>query len=219
MLRTISQSLLSFVFPSSCELCGSLLPAAEQTALCERCECSLPLAGLSVQAQNELFHFDRLFAACLYENNVKKLLRAFKFRRRLLLRPNLVRLLGRRLETVPDKPWDLVAAVPMPAPLQRERGFNQAELLARGVSGILQRPFLKKALALTGPLKQQSKLGKTERRENVRGHFRAKKTVRGMNVLLVDDILTTGQTASECARAFKEAGAKTVDVLVVARGL
>ena len=77
---------------------------------------------------------------------------------------------------------------------------------------------MKNALNLTGPLKQQSKLSKTERRENVHRRFRAKDEVRGKNVLLVDDILTTGQTASECARALKESGAIAVDVLVVARG-
>ena len=219
MLKAISRSLLSFVFPLSCELCESLLPAAGRTALCRRCEAALPLSGLPAQIQGEHFHFDQLFAASLYENGVKKLLRAFKFHRRLLLRLNLVRLLERRLETIPDKPWDVVAAVPMPVPLQRERGFNQAELLARGVSSLIQKPFLKNALGLTGPLKQQSKLGKTERRENVHRRFLAKKDVFGKSVLLVDDILTTGQTASECARALKEGGARSVDVLVVARSV
>jgi predicted amidophosphoribosyltransferase len=102
--------------------------------------------------------------------------------------------------------------------LRRERGFNQAELLASGVARRLGKPFLKSALNVRGPALQQARLGKKEREANVRGLFQAR-GVAGKKLLLVDDILTTGQTASECARALKQAGAIRVEVLVVARGL
>jgi ComF family protein len=149
---------------------------------------------------------------------MKKLLCAFKFHRRLALLRTLLGLLERcLLEREPAFPWDAVAAVPMRGALRRERGFNQAELLAAGVARLARKPFLKDALSVRGPARQQARLGRKEREENVRDLFGASPAAAGKKVLLVDDILTTGQTASECARALKRAGAARVDVLVVAR--
>lgn len=220
MLKVISRSLVSIVFPISCELCGNVVPSGRGAAICEPCENSLPFSESVGWAprENERFHFDHVFSAAVYDGAVKKLLKAFKFKRRRLLRTALLGLLERRIKGVPAR-WDLVVAVPMRRAERLERGFNQAEALGRGVSESLERPFEKNALAVIGGRRQQARLGRAERRENARGRFRATGGVSGKRVLLVDDILTTGQTASECARALKEAGALSVDVLVVARGL
>jgi competence protein ComFC len=220
MLKVISRGLISLVFPVSCELCGDVVPSGRQAAVCAPCEGALPLAPLGDPApsQSERFHFDRVFFATAYEGPVKKLLKVFKFKRARLLGPVLVRLLQRRLTGIPAN-WDVITAVPMGRRELLERGFNQAESLARGVSGLLGKPFQKDALSVVGVRKQQARLDRAQRRENTRGRFRAKITVSGKRVLLVDDILTTGQTASECARALKDAGALSVDVLVAARGL
>lgn len=219
MLKAISRSLLSLVFPVCCELCGEALPARAEGAVCPVCEASLPLSGLASPLESDRFHFDRLFSACRYEGRTKQLLCAFKFRRRLALGKDLVRLLEKQLAAIPEKRWDMVAAVPMPAALKRERGFNQAELLARGVARLVERPFEKRALDIKGAPRQQSRLGRVERKRNVERRFAARVSAAGKNVLLVDDILTTGNTASECARALKGAGARSVDVLVVAHGV
>lgn len=219
MLRAISRTLLSSVFPLSCELCGGLLPPASDGALCSGCEESLPVpTGPAAEGQAEHFHFDRVFAAGAYEGGLKKLLRAFKFGRRRPAGADLVRLLEKRLGSIEDRRWELVAAVPMPGRLRRERGFNQADVLARGVACSLRLPFVAGALGIQGSPKQQSRLSRLERRENVRRRFFASPEVRDRHALLVDDVLTTGQTASECARSLKDAGARSVDVLVVARG-
>ena len=233
MLNAISQSLVSVVFPLCCELCGAALPLRRSSAICDGCEGLLaPIpapfcdkcgrhapAGCCLRCENERFHFDQVFASCAYDPNLKKLLCAFKFRRRLPLRRTLRELLERcLLERCPGFPWDAVAAVPMQTALRLERGFNQAEILASDVARFIEKPFLNNALAVRGPARQQARLGKKERKENVRGLFFARPAV-GKRFLLVDDILTTGQTASECAHALKQAGAASVDVLVVARGL
>ena len=217
MLKAISRSVVSFVFPLSCELCGDVLPSRNDGGVCSVCESSLPLIE-PAYSEDKNFYFDRVFAACYYGDKVKTLLCSFKFRRNRALRPALLRLLKRRLEDQNENRWDALAAVPMPLDKKMERGFNQAELLARGVADLLGKPYLKNVLSLTGAPQQQAKLSKVRRRENVRRLFRASRKVAGRNILLVDDILTTGETASECARALKEAGSKTVDVLVVARG-
>ena len=217
MLKAISRSVLSFVFPISCELCGEVLPSGNDGGVCFSCESSIPLTA-PAYSEHKDFHFDRVFAACYYEDKVKTLLCSFKFRRNRALRPTLLRLLKQRLEGQDTNRWDALAAVPMPMGKKLERGFNQAELLARGVAALLEKPYLKNVLTLTGAPQQQAKLSKARRRENVKRLFRASDRVAGKNIFLVDDILTTGETTSECARALKESGAKLVDILVVARG-
>ena len=217
MLKAISRSVVSFVFPQSCELCGAVLPSRTAGGACRVCALSIPLAAPGY-TENKNFHFDRVFVACYYEDKVKDLLCAFKFRRNRTLKTDLLRLLEKQLQGQDPTRWDALAAVPMSRGKERERGFNQADLLARGMAGLLKKTYLKNALSVTGEHKQQAKLSKSARRENVKHRFRALKAACGKNILLVDDILTTGETASQCARALKEAGAGTVDVLVVARG-
>ena len=217
MLRVISQNLVSFVFPLSCELCGHVLPARNRGAVCHSCEGSFSLIE-QPWTENEHFHFDRVYAACFYEDKIKKLLVTFKFRRRRSLGPSLIRLVERKMAGQDPSRWDAVVSAPMSLAKKLERGYNQAELLARGCAGFLQKPFLGNVLTLTGTPRQQSKLSKSQRRENVHHLFQAKGDFSGKKLLLVDDVLTTGETASECSRALKEAGAKIVDVLVVARG-
>jgi len=217
MLKAISRSVVSFVFPLGCELCGAILPPRIEGGVCKFCQGRIPLTEPPFSEDKSL-HFDRVFAGCYYEDKVKNLLCAFKFRHNGALLWDLLHLLERKLEGQDASQWDALTAVPMPRRKELERGFNQAQLLAQGTAKHLGKPFLKDALKSTGEPLQQAKLSKTARRENVKHLFRASKTAAGKNILLVDDILTTGETASQCALALKKAGAKRVDVLVVARG-
>lgn len=237
MLRTLSKSLLSFVFPISCELCGELLPARNSGGVCGSClktislipapHCSKCGRFSSEFTKNcaacraDRFHFDRVYAAVYYDGHAKKLLRALKFERRTLLVEPLLEILERFVrENTTFGVWDNILAVPMHHAERFERGFNQAELLAQGVSKIFGGPFLPGALISERARQTQSKLGKAQRKENVQNRFRAGHgaDVSGKKLLLVDDILTTGETASQCAKVMKDAGAVSVDVLVVARG-
>jgi ComF family protein len=99
------------------------------------------------------------------------------------------------------------------------RGFNQAELLARSISSSLGIPFAKGALCRRGFARSQRRLSGRERFRNVKGVFRARnvRRLKGKSVLVVDDVLTTGATANECANALKGAGARRVFVAIVAR--
>lgn len=112
-------------------------------------------------------------------------------------------------------PADVVVPVPLHAVRYRERGFNQAELLAREVAQRLCLPFGGDVLKRTKATGMQSALSRTERKRNVRGAFAPGRGISG-GALLIDDVFSTGFTVSECARVLKAAGADHVLVLTAA---
>jgi ComF family protein len=117
--------------------------------------------------------------------------------------------------------YDAVVAVPLDPATRKERGFNQSELLSDAVSRHSGVPDLSPALGRVRSAMPQHLLDKAARASNVRDRFFVKDTsaVRGKNLLLIDDVLTTGRTASECARVLKKAGATRVEVLAAAGGV
>jgi len=158
--------------------------------------------------------FDAVYSYGFYEGSLRKLIHLFKYGG---VTP-LSRVFGEFLATALPRELRFDLIVPMPLHWLRRwrRGYNQSALLAREVSrrwnvpaaGVLRRR------RATAP---QAGLSNAQRRKNVTGAFAAKKRLDGMHVLLVDDVLTTGASASACARALKRAGARRVTVLTLAR--
>jgi ComF family protein len=180
-------------------------PAVLTPALCGACRIEPP-------------GWDWARVGAAYEGVVRDAIHALKFRgKRALARP-LAELIG---EQWPPLAGDVAALVPVPLgrPRERERGFNQAALLAERLAprlGVAVRPRWLKRLRDTQP---QSDLGASERQANVRGAFEARAEVAGRHVVVVDDVLTTGATVAECARALRAAGAARIGVVAVARVL
>jgi ComF family protein len=151
---------------------------------------------------------------------VRNVVHEFKYGRHIHLRHLVARWLHRALEDerVRDLSFDVIVPVPLHAARQRERGFNQAQLLAELLSArtsIPAKPWLERIRYTT----TQTALDRAERIENLHNAFRLRKKadVQALRVLLVDDVLTTGATLSECARVLKRAGAVSVYAATVAR--
>jgi ComF family protein len=195
-------------------------------AACIRC--GLPFAsGPSHPCSRCLEHpprFDRARAIVRYvvraegDDPIGRALRAFKYGRRRGIGGFLARLLVERFPYAPDE-HDLLVAVPLDLSRLRERGFNQALVVARGVARALGSTLEPRALERVRATRSQVELDETERRANLRGAIRVRRaeSVRDRRVLLVDDVLTTGATADACADALRRAGAASIDVLAVAR--
>jgi len=117
--------------------------------------------------------------------------------------------------------WNFIAPVPLHPLKQREREFNQAEILARHLSNATKILLNTKLLRRVSPTKTQTLLTREQRAKNMRGAFAVCDGVKldGKCVVLVDDVFTTGATTSACARALRAAGAGEVCVWTVARGL
>lgn len=116
---------------------------------------------------------------------------------------------------------DLLVPVPLHPRRQRERGFNQAALLAERVGRVWGRPVIASALVRTMATPPQTELSGEARRRNVRGAFAVvrPRQVAGRRVLLIDDVMTTGATVEACAAPLRGAGAAEVGVLTVARAV
>ena len=159
-------------------------------------------------------------AAVRYEDVAREALHAFKFGgHRALAAPLGDLLVGAVDGRLPAGLPDLLVPVPLHPRRERERGFNQSRLLARRVGRAWGCPVREDVLVRAVATPSQTTLDGAARRANVRRAFRLRRPelVAGRHVLLVDDILTTGATVSECARCLEEAGPRSVGVLTVAR--
>lgn len=182
-----------------CARCGT--PTAFETFVCEECK------GVD-------FHFESARAPLRYEGVGKEIVHALKYR-------GYKRVVGRlaaplMLEVLDGEDgFDAVVAVPLHPSRLRRRGFNQAELLARGVAEAIDAP-VSDTLGVVRRTRDQVDLSAAERRANVEGAYAARGRVRG-RVLLIDDVFTTGATMSACAGTLVRAGAEEVHAVSLCR--
>jgi len=197
--------------PPGCETCGLPFPSFERATppvppVCHACAVAPP-------------PFDYARAAASYAGALRDALHAFKFGgKRALARP-LGDLVIEQCGGVLGPHVDALVAVPLTRARERERGFNQAALLASHLATASGLPVKPGWLSRRHGTRSQTELTAEERRANVAGAFAASPHAAGAHVLVVDDILTTGATAAECARTLRAAGARSVGVLAVARVL
>jgi ComF family protein len=151
---------------------------------------------------------------------VRQIIHDFKYGRQIHLRHLVARWLFAALddERLRGRQFDIIVPVPLHPTRQRERGFNQAGLIAELLGARISipcKPVLKRIRYTT----TQTALDRAERMENLHNAFRLRKNadMRGLRVLLIDDVLTTGSTLSECARVLKRAGAISVHAATAAR--
>jgi competence protein ComFC len=169
---------------------------------------------------NQTLHFEAAIAGFRARGVVRRVIHNFKYHKQVYLRHLVSDWLAATLDDprMDTSNFDLIVPVPLHPAKRRERGFNQAELLARALSRRTRLPIVL-ALERVRYTTTQTALDRTERMENLRNAFRLRpgRNVRGSRVLLVDDVLTTGSTLSECARVLKKSGASSVYAATAAR--
>lgn len=206
--------LMNLLFPPKCILCGKLLKAQEQD-LCRECRCESPEYP---NRKENLQFLDSFTAVWYYEGSVRRSLLRYKFYNNRSFAKGYGRLLAMKLLQTHPEGFDCLTWVPVSRLRKLRRGYDQVELLAKAVGrelGMEPVPLLRK-IRHNRP---QSGLGDAaQRRGNVLGVYREtnREAVSGKRILLLDDILTTGATAGECARVLLTAGAKEVHCAVIA---
>jgi ComF family protein len=241
-MRAWTTAALDLLYPALCPVCDRGLGPGRRDPLCRDCwtaieriddpfceTCGLPLpsfegpmSGRPVRCHGCLTTappFDYARAAGAYAGPLRDALHALKFGgQRALARP-LSALILEQCGALLGPHVDALVPVPLARERERDRGFNQATLLAAHLAAASGLPLEPRWLARRRGTRPQTELTAGERRANVARAFTAPARVAGAHVVLVDDIMTTGATAGECARTLRAAGARAVGVLAVARVL
>src|SRR2546423_5058959 len=229
--------LTSLFYPATCVVCAANIEHSDyRCADCQRraprivppfcTKCSEPFPGAITQTfscancEHRVLHFDCAVAAYRSRGLVRRLVHQFKYARQRHLRHPIAAWLRETLHDsrLRGRHFDLIVPVPLHPARERERGFNQAELLADLLAASINLPT-QTVLERTRYTTTQTAYDRAERIENLHGAFRLRKNrdVRGLHVLLIDDVLTTGSTLSECARVLRKAGAVSVHAATAAR--
>lgn len=227
-IKKYLQDWANVIAPKLCIICGVEL-RNNLPQYCLSCRVSLPSAELPERIFSEIIsHFpnnslvlDNIL--CLYNftqnSDIQKMIYALKYQGLQRLAFEAGTELGKAISNFDSfNDIDVIAPVPIHKAKIRERGYNQSDAICKGVASVLDKKFLLDKITRTKYTMSQTKLNAKERSTNVLGVFKSSTTVfKNKTVLLCDDVLTTGSTINECAKALKEAGAKKVYAATLAR--
>ena len=207
-MSALTDWMLDLVYPTKCVLCRRKLPPG-RPSICPACLAVMPRAdGVWTKGDG----FNLCVSALHYEGDVKKAIQRYKFANAQCYRHAFGELVAARIYEDLDGEYDILSFVPLAPDRLRERGYDQVLLLAEIVSARLQKPCVRLLKKRRGVGAQSLTMGIEERRRNIAGAYTAidPAQIAGNRILLIDDIVTTGSTLSECAKTLKGAGAKDV---------
>lgn len=235
---------LDFIFPARCVYCHHFVGDERVLIFCRSCWdampfittpgcrcCGQPFSSEMVLRYTPEFlcgdcrasppYFDRAVSATYYEGVAREAILQFKFHQKVGLGKYLAHVL---MTQIPSRlniaAYDLILPVPLYRTHHKQRGYNQAAVLARYVAHHYNLPLASHNLLRIRQVKAQSQVkGRQARRDNVKNafHIREPQAIHNQQVILVDDVLTTGATVNECAKTLKKAGARSVLVLTLSR--
>lgn len=215
MKQSLKECLLNLFLPSDtvCVLCSRTLVGSERTICCH-CEDEL---NQCVLTPLECFSLHEPLIRCIsafsYQGAARKLIHVLKYHSNAAVAPVIGLYMCAALLRFPRRDWDVIVPVPLHPERLRKRGYNQAQLLAEQVADCYRQPLRTDLLIRILDKKSQTTRRAGERRNAMKGVFQADPKAAGLHILLVDDVLTTGATATACAQALLEAGAVSVSLL------
>lgn len=238
-IRDIFLGFLDILYPRLCFACDKSLHEEKNSYICESCleiieatkakrcsKCGLKLgSGVTSSGngcpgcKNDNLRFEKSFFVSDNTEPVRTLIHQFKYKKHMCLATPLGSLLTNLLHQKTICEIDIVVPVPLHWKKKQERGFNQSELMAKKICKKYSLPISINNLHRVKNTLSQTQLSRLQRQKNVKGAFQVKipEMFFQKNVLMVDDVLTTGMTASECAKSLKNAGTKKVFFIALAR--
>jgi ComF family protein len=222
--------LLNIIYPSQCPSCGGVSDIFSHSPICSSCWfqikrytgpscriCAMPFtseyAEICMKCLKKAPPFSKVMNYGLYEGSLAEAINQLKFHGlKRLAKP-----LGRLLLSFDLSGMDGIVPVPLSIKKLKERGFNQSLLFARVISRDKKIPLLMDILFKKKETPPQTRLSGKERLSNLRNAFIVKGDIKGLRLVLVDDVMTTGATVTECSKQLMKAGAKEVVVITLAR--
>lgn len=244
MIEYIKEGLLNFIFPLDCKICEKTIRESKGYSICEDCfktielierpycaKCGKPLIPTDFFKQNreilcldckrKKYSFEFSRSTGIYDKVLKKCIHLFKYYGEKKLAKPLGKLMVDSLVKNDEfkRKIDLIIPVPLHRNDLKKRGFNQSVLLGKVTGDYLSIPVRENVLVKKKLTPFQINLSKKERKINILGAFSVEKPeeIKGQNILILDDVFTTGATVEECTKELMKARAKNIFVLTLAR--
>ncbi len=236
VLRAMFETAIVFLYPSRCRVCDDFLGVASMPYICADCWqdvqylkppwcdiCGTPdVNGLCDACATSPPRYGQLRTVALYQTTLQQATHLFKFEKKKVFARHLIELINAHIPVDCDiATYDFILPIPIHKKRLRERGFNQATLLADGIAKAAGVPVLTDALVRKRHTVAQSSLDREARQQNIVGAFeiRNPKVIRGKRLLVIDDVFTTGATIREAVNELWTVDPAEVDVLTLARAL
>lgn len=239
-MRKFFKKIFEAVFPCQCLCCSKVI--SEEALFCSTCwqklqfitepKCNICSHPFEQSSANSLLlcpiclikkpPYKKAISLLHYNSAAKKIIGDLKYRDTTYLAKKLAKFLYNKTKSELEN-IDLVVAVPLHAKKLRQRKFNQSTLLAKELAKLLNKEFSHDFLIKDQNTKPQASLTKKERQQNLKNAFKLnlkyQETVKNKNILLIDDVITTGSTLEACSKVLKKHGANDIVVLTVAKAV
>ncbi|MDE3235701.1 MAG: ComF family protein [Bacteroidota bacterium] len=226
-LQTYLKDFSHLLFPHYCEGCGTDT-LSSSSILCAQCSFQLPVTNFTQTADNPVektffgrVHIEKATAAFYFTKDslLQQLLIELKYRNHKEAGIYLGKLLGHQLQQS-DRFSDIDALVPLPLNPKKEqkRGYNQAEIICKGIHEVWNKPILTNVVTRVQFTETQTKQDRVHRWQNMKDVFAVtnRQQITGKHILLVDDVVTTGATLEACAAAMQKDSGTTISIATVA---
>lgn len=225
-LRTKLNYFFDFFLPRVCASCKKRMSPAEKI-VCDNCYYKLEIANESLIQSEFKIKFlhnkliDEFNAAFIFQQDkpIQNIIHSLKYGKNFAVGVYLGKLLSNLFErTIRNWDCDLIIPIPIHRLKKLDRGYNQSEFIAKGISKELNIPYNCKIIKRIKFTETQTRLNLPQRKENVKNAFKAVNPnyIVGKRIILVDDVVTTGSTVNECAQIIKNAGAEKIFALFAA---
>lgn len=234
ILREMFETAIVFLYPAKCRVCDDFLGVGAMPYICTKCWqdvqfikppwcdiCGIPdVNGLCDTCATSPPRYGQLRTVALYQTTLQQAIHLFKFEKRKVFARYLIELINAHTPVDCDiATYDFILPIPIHKKRLRERGFNQATLLANGIAEAAGVPVLTDTLVRKRHTVAQSSLDREARQQNIVGAFEVRnpKLIRGKQLLVIDDVFTTGATIREAVNELWTADPAEIDVLTLAR--
>jgi ComF family protein len=220
-LKKISIWLINLTFPHSCLACNKITANINYTGLCLKCYKQAELFNIKLHPELNSFlsksYIDSFNALFLYSQEIAKIILQLKFHDQEEKGYILSNLLISKVKQTPNYEQCILIPVPIHPKRLLKRKFNQSTVLAKPISKKLNMTFSNSALKRTINTAHQTGVSRSKRKQQLRNAFLADKNIiQSKDIILIDDVFTTGSTANLCAKELKNKGAKKVHVITIA---